>query len=60
MNDELIECLGKDDDYNADMHIRQLRKTIGAMRDQLEAVHSENDAAVQQAVQHSADEIQQL
>jgi len=61
MKNDLIGHLGQDDDsYNADVHIRHLRKTIGVMREQLEAVHFEKDAAVQQAVQHSADEIQQL
>ena len=61
MNNDLVDHLRQDDDsYNADVHIRHLRETIAVMREQLEAVRFENDAAVQQAVQHSADEIQQL
>ncbi|MFL2542340.1 MAG: hypothetical protein ACJ0UT_10295, partial [Candidatus Latescibacterota bacterium] len=61
MSNEPIAHLGKDvDQQNAEMHIRHLRETIGVIRDQLEANRFEKDAAVQQAVQRSADEIQQL
>ena len=37
-----------------------LRETILALREQLELLSFEKDAAVQKAVQRSADEIQQL
>ncbi|MBO88589.1 MAG: hypothetical protein CMP14_03630, partial [Rickettsiales bacterium] len=61
MSNEPIANLGKDaEHHNAEMHIRHLRETIGVIRGQLEANRFEKDAAVQQAVQHSADEIQQL
>ena len=61
MSNEPITNLEKDTGHqNAEMHIRHLRETIGVIRGQLEENRFEKDAAVQQAVQRSADEIQQL
>ena len=50
-NDELLE---------AELNVRQLKETIEVLRDELESLRFEKDAAVQQAVQRSADELEQL
>ena len=49
--DELLE---------AQAEIRHLRETTLILREELETKRFEKDAAVQQAIQRSADEIQQL
>ena len=49
-----------DDSYQAELKIRRLQETVSNLRIELESLSFEKDTAVQQSVQHSADEITQL